>query len=97
MRAGSATGLGYPSGHAAVAAALAGAASPFLSGRWSLLVWAAAFVVAFARVYVGAHFPVDVLGGLLLGWTVANTVRVVWPAPAPGPRPGRPATKGDAA
>ncbi len=88
VRAETATGFGYPSGHAAVAAALAGAASPFLSRPWSRLVWVAAGVVAFARVYVGAHFPVDVIGGLVLGWTVANAVRVVWPAPARRAEPG---------
>jgi undecaprenyl-diphosphatase len=30
-----------------------------------LLIWA--FVVAFSRIYVGAHYPHDVLGGMIIG------------------------------
>ncbi len=33
--------------------------------RWLLLLWAA--TIAYAQVYVGVHFPVDVLAGSLLG------------------------------
>ena len=33
--------------------------------RWVMLLWAAS--VAFAQVYVGVHYPIDVLAGALLG------------------------------
>jgi undecaprenyl-diphosphatase len=47
-----------------------------LVSRWlGLLASAGALVMAFARVYVGAHFPSDVVAGLVLGASVAL---IVW-------------------
>jgi undecaprenyl-diphosphatase len=62
-----ATGLGYVSGHAAVAFALAAAVAPSLPKRWRPAAFALAAVVAVARVYSGAHLPLDTLGGAGLG------------------------------
>lgn len=57
---------GFPSNHAsnagAAAAVLSSAYPPFAG-----LFWTAAGVVAYSRVYVGVHYPGDVLAGLLLG------------------------------
>jgi undecaprenyl-diphosphatase len=64
-------GLGFPSGHAAVSCALAATAVPFLVGRARLVVWLIPIAVGFARIYVGAHFPLDVLGGFALGYMIA--------------------------
>jgi undecaprenyl-diphosphatase len=60
------SGLGYPSGHAAVSASLAVVASRTWP-RASLALGAAAAVTAVMRVYDGAHFPSDVLGGAAAG------------------------------
>ncbi|MGH3426202.1 MAG: phosphatase PAP2 family protein, partial [Terriglobales bacterium] len=38
--------------------------------RWGALAAALALFLAFARVYVGVHYPTDVAGGLLIGATV---------------------------
>jgi undecaprenyl-diphosphatase len=67
IRGGAATGNGYPSGHAAVAFALATIAFLWFGPRvrWAFL--AAALVVCFGRIYVGAHFPLDVVGGAAIG------------------------------
>ncbi|MGN2637983.1 flippase-like domain-containing protein [Nocardia takedensis] len=74
-------GLGFVSGHAAVAAALAGAAAPWLPRQWRRLAWAGVAAVGIARVFVGAHWVLDVLGGTALGWTVAAAVHLLWGAP----------------
>lgn len=62
---------GMPSTHAAVMACLAGALSPWM------IVWpefallpSIAVITAWARVHSGAHFPSDVLTGLVLGASV---------------------------
>jgi undecaprenyl-diphosphatase len=69
------SGLGYPSGHAAVAAAVAVAAAPYLAPtpRRALRAWALA--VGPARLYVGAHLPLDVAGGIAFGTAVATALR----------------------
>jgi len=79
------SGLGFPSGHAAVAAAMMTAAAPHLSPPARAAGWAVVGLVATARMYVGAHLPLDVAGGLLLGWTVGSAVRLAPDAP---PDPG---------
>lgn len=38
----------------------------------SMLIWAA--VVSYSRVYVGVHYPGDILGGAVLGVIIANLV-----------------------
>ncbi len=58
---------GFPSGHAAVSAALAFILFAYLPGRWRWIPLALAVVVPAGRMYVGAHFPLDVVGGASLG------------------------------
>jgi membrane-associated phospholipid phosphatase len=66
--------LGFPSGHAAVSAALTTAAAPFVSTPIRASAAGLAAFVSFARVYVGAHLPLDVSGGACLGVAVASAV-----------------------
>jgi len=61
---------GFPSIHAVIVAAVA--AGLWLVNRHLGIVAAvAAAVMAFARIYVGAHYPSDVLAGLALGVVVS--------------------------
>jgi glycosyltransferase 2 family protein len=59
--------LGFPSGHAAIAAALTVVATPRLRGRWKLVPAALLAIVFIGRMYVGAHTPLDLIGGAALG------------------------------
>jgi membrane-associated phospholipid phosphatase len=70
-------GLGFVSGHIGVVTALALVAAPWLPrwGRWTLV--AAVVVVFLARMYVGAHLPLDMVGGAGLGLAVGGAVRLL--------------------
>jgi membrane-associated phospholipid phosphatase len=71
IRMGSADhGLGFPSGHAAVAvtlvtSVLGGRSTEHRGGR--LAGAGLAGLVGISRIYVGAHFPLDVIGGWAIG------------------------------
>lgn len=71
------TGLGYPSGHAAIAVAMASAASPLVSRRFRPALWSVALGVGVSRIYVGAHMPLDVAGGVALGIGAERAVRLL--------------------
>ena len=61
----------FASDHATMAGAVA-VGLFLISWRLGVVASVAALAMAFARVYVGAHFPVDVLAGLALGATVVG-------------------------
>lgn len=62
-----AAGMGFVSGHTAVAFAAATVAYPFLPPPAEGVALALAATVGVARIYFGAHLPLDVIGGAGLG------------------------------
>ncbi len=44
--------------------------------KWRYLFWFWAFTISYAQVYVGVHYPIDVVAGgilgFLIGWTISS-------------------------
>jgi membrane-associated phospholipid phosphatase len=78
------TGFSYPSGHAVfftwMAFMIAVSLAPRIRPAFRPILWSLAVIVivltCIARVWAGAHWPSDVLGGVLLG--VAWSAFVLW-------------------
>jgi len=59
---------GFPSGHCSSITSLFGSVSILFRKKWIILISILFIIlVAFSRLYLGYHFLIDVLGGLILG------------------------------
>ena len=67
----------FPAGHAATAFAGATAVA-FMAPRAAPLLFLVAALIGYSRVYVGDHYPTDVLAGAALGLLVGIAAIVAW-------------------
>jgi len=66
-------GSSFPSGHSERMFALAIVLSKKRT-KFALPMYSLALLVAFSRIYIGAHYPLDVAFGSLLGWVTGKIV-----------------------
>ena len=67
------TSLSFPSSHAMNIFTAATVFTGFFRRQWPWF-YGFALLIAFSRIYVGVHFPGDVLGGALFGMLIGGTV-----------------------
>ncbi len=70
-------GNGFPSGHTAVATALAFVLWPLLPSRWRWLAPVLVMLVGLSRVYLGVHAPLDIVGGIAVGVLVVSASKLI--------------------
>lgn len=74
-------GFAFPSSHAAVAAAMAAVAAPYLTVTYRNLAWAVTVLVGAADVYLGSQLPLGAFAAVFLGWGVGTLFHLVLGAP----------------
>ena len=67
------SGYSFPSGHAASSFAAAGIIYKELKG-YGVYALVLAAVIAFSRIYLFAHYPIDVFMGIILGLICSQIV-----------------------
>jgi undecaprenyl-diphosphatase len=70
-------GSSFPSAHAANAAA---AALILFAAFRKKAIWAMPLLIGYSRIYVGKHFPMDVLAGWATGLAVTAVLLPIYPA-----------------
>ncbi|MBI3576898.1 phosphatase PAP2 family protein [Candidatus Gottesmanbacteria bacterium] len=66
---GGSDGFSFPSGHAAIAWAMVVLLAQ-KEPRWRWFFYLLAVAISFSRVYLGKHYPLDVVAGGFLGWGI---------------------------
>jgi membrane-associated phospholipid phosphatase len=70
-------GLSFASGHAIITFAIAGLLVLVLPRRWGVVVLVLAMCNGVARVYLGAHNRLDVVGGAAIGLAIAAVLDLI--------------------
>ena len=67
----SASSYAFPSGHASASFAAAPLFFHYLPKKFGIPALILAFLVSFSRLYLGVHYPLDVLAGVVIGLVCA--------------------------
>ncbi len=70
-------GPGFPSGHTAMAVAIAIVLGHYLPNKYSWVAPVVIIAVGLSRIYLGIHAPLDILGGFAIGWFSYSLFRLV--------------------
>lgn len=71
------SGKSFPSSHSVNNFALAVFLSYFFN-KYRIYFYILASIVALSRVYVGVHYPSDILGGAVIGFIIANLILIIY-------------------
>lgn len=66
-------GFSFPSGHATIAFAMAVVLSR-KEPKWKWMLFTLAVLISLSRIYLGVHYPLDVVFGAFLGWGIGRIV-----------------------
>ncbi|MGE0754222.1 MAG: phosphatase PAP2 family protein [Alphaproteobacteria bacterium] len=67
----------FPSGHSAFIAFMVTALWPVLGGGLGFIAVMLVLLTGWSRIALGVHFPADVIGGLMIGFFITLTVRMI--------------------
>ncbi len=76
-------GLSFVSGHATITVAMATALSAVVPRHWLIPIWLVVVLNGFTRIYVGAHNPLDIVGGTGLGLVIGGPLYAWLATPDP--------------
>lgn len=70
-------GMSFPSGHAMIVFGMVALLGPYLGRRVRIALVTGAVLAVVARIYLGAHTPLDVLGGAGAGLAVGGLINII--------------------
>ena len=68
---------GFPSDHALLTSALA-MVGIFWNKKLGIILWILALIISVARVYVGVHHPVDVIGSMVISIIIISLIYLIF-------------------
>lgn len=71
------TEMGFPSGHSALVTVVVLTLLPYIPRPWRWVLLALIPIVGLTRLYLGVHWPLDIIGGVAIGVAVVAFLRIL--------------------